>query len=474
MPTTRRQFLAGGAAAVATSVLGAGAVLTADGREPARRPPYVVLIVADDLGRAELGGYGQRLIRTPRLDRLAAGGMRFTRAYAAAPVCAPSRCALLTGRHVGHGTVRHNASRGRQPALGDGDTTFGEVLRARGYRTSWVGKWGFGPERGRQPSHPNERGFEDFFGYLTHQHAQDHYPRHLWHNDERHALPPDTYAADALEAHALSRMRRPLAADGRPFLLVLAPNLPHAPNDLPAAAVSAHGDWPRRLPDRRHAAQVARLDRMAGAVLDELRRRRLDRDTLVLVTSDNGPHEEDGTDPDSFDANGPLRGYKRNLYDGGIRVPLLARWPGTIAAGGSSGRLTSLTDVLPTLAELAGGPAPDGGDGLSLVPLLTGAGRAAEHDHLYWYRGPSTATPRAAATEPGRLGRAAEAVVRGKWKAVRYGAPGRRGAPEGAGDFELYDLAADPGETTNVAARHPRLVVELTALMRTSWTEPRR
>ncbi|MEO3753522.1 arylsulfatase [Streptomyces sp. B6B3] len=487
MPS-RRQFLAAAASSVAAVALDAlpasPAELTgpaersggrhAVGAASAERPPNIVLIAADDLGYGEVGAYGQRLISTPRLDRLAAEGTRFTQAYSAAAVCAPSRCSLLTGLHTGHAAVRENPfNGGPQGSLGASDTTFAELLRDQGYGTACVGKWGFGPEDAEQPSHPNARGFDEFFGYIEHRHAHDYFPDYLWHNGERQDLDPGTYAIDVFERRALGYIRERARAQ-RPFLLYLSPNTPHAPSDIPAtdAAAVEYADRPWSAADRGHAAQVTRLDRLVGSVLDELRRRGIERDTLVLVTSDNGPHEEGGTDPDVFDANGPLRGYKRNLYEGGVRVPLLAWRPGTVAAGEVSDRVTPLIDVLPTLAELAGLPVPSGVDGLSAAGLLDGSGGPApEHrEALYWYRNDPGSTRRANAEEGGRLDRLAEAVRRGDWKAVRY-APGRdRSAPDGDWQVELYDLAADPGETTDVAAEHPALVAELTAAMRAAWT----
>jgi arylsulfatase A len=492
---SRRHFLAASAASAvalgldalpaspaAPASAHAEAHATTPAAAPRRRrpPPNVVVIAADDLGYGELGAYGQRLVRTPRLDRLAAEGLRFTQAYSAAAVCAPSRASLLTGLHAGHAAVRENPfGREGQGALGEADTTFAELLRARGYRTACFGKWGFGPEEGGQASHPNARGFEEFFGYIGHRHAHEYFPDYLWHNGERVTVADGTYAIDLIEERAVrfvgEQARR--AGDERPFLLYLSPNLPHAPNVIPEsdrawADYAAREGWSEA--DAKHAAQLVRLDRLVGAVVDALRRGGGGHDTLVLFTSDNGPHEEDGTDPDFFGANGGLRGYKRNLYEGGIRVPLIAWQPGTVRAGAVSGRVTSLTDVLPTLAELAGVPVPAGVDGVSAAPLLggtTSTTEAARPGHLYWYRNEPHSTRRANAVDRGRLNQLAEAVRRDDWKAVRF-APGRdREVPDEEWEFELYDLAADPGETRDVAADHPAVVAELTALLRSSWAE---
>jgi arylsulfatase A-like enzyme len=469
MPS-RRQFLAGSVATLGMASL-TTAPATAAAATAGRRPNIVVLL-ADDLGYGDLGSYGQRLIRTPRLDQLAAEGTRFTQAYAAAAVCAPSRASLLTGLHGGHATVRENPFGGPQGSLGEDDTTFAEVLRSRGYRTACIGKWGFGPEEADQPSHPNWRGFEEFFGYITHGHAHEYFPDHLWHNGERVELPENrdgaqgAYAVDLIEQHANAFITQ--HAD-EPFLLYLTPNIPHAPSDIPDSG--AYADQPWNAADKGHAAQVTRLDSLAGSVVDTLRRLGIDRHTLVLVASDNGPHEEGGVNPDLFDANGPLRGYKRNLYEGGVRVPLIAWWPGTVRAAVTD-RVTPLTDVLPTLAELAGAPAPRDIDGLSAAALLAARpGAAPSHDFLYWYRNDPGSTSRAKAVDKGRINTLAEAVRRERWKAVRFAPARDRSVPDERWQFELYDLATDPGETTDVHAAHPELTAELTALLRASWVD---
>ncbi|MGP4110392.1 sulfatase-like hydrolase/transferase [Streptomyces sp. 4N509B] len=435
------------------------------------RLPNIVLVLADDLGYGQLGSYGQQLIHTPTLDRLAAEGLRFTQAYSAGPVCAPSRASLLTGLHSGHARVRQNGDP-RGVALGDDETTFAEVLRARGYRTACFGKWGFGPQRADQPSHPNWRGFEEFFGYVTHRHAHEYFPAYLWHNGERVALPENadgrkgTYAVDLIEERATAFIAE--HAD-EPFLLLVTPNVPHAPSDIPETGEYADRPWSEA--NRKHAAQVTRLDTLVGSLVDALGRHGVEQDTLLLVSSDNGPHEEGGVDPDLFEAGGPFRGYKRNLYEGGVRVPLIAWWPGTVRPAVTD-RVTPLVDVLPTVAELAGAPAPRDIDGLSAAALLSPRpGAAPEHGHLYWQRLDGHTTSRANAVDQGRLGRLAEAVRREDWKAVRFAPARDRSAPDESWEFELYDLATDPGETTDVHAEHPEVVAELTALLRASWVE---
>ncbi|MPY44137.1 sulfatase-like hydrolase/transferase, partial [Streptomyces phyllanthi] len=445
---------------------------------PAARPKAqalnFVVVLADDLGWGELGSYGQKLIRTPRLDALAAEGLRFTDAYAAAPVCAPSRCSLLTGLHSGHATVRENPRAGGRSALTERDFTFAEALRARGYRTGLMGKWGFGPEEPDQPSHPNSRGFEQFYGYLTHRHAHQYYPDHLWENGTRQEIPEnrdgarEVYAPDLIQQRSLDFID---AHKDEPFLLYLAPTVPHAPSRAPDLGPYADEPWTHA--DKAHAAQVSSLDTLVGRVVDRLTDHGLAGRTLVLVTSDNGPHEEGGTDPDLFDGNGPLRGYKRNLYEGGIRVPLIA-WSRGRVPSGTTDRPTPLIDLLPTLAELAGAPVPSDIDGLSAAPLLRGRADTApapRHDHLYFHRNHSGVTPRADAVDGGRARQLAEAVRRGDWKAVRF-APGQdRRVPDDRWQVELYDLARDPGEQDDLAAARPKEADALVRLMRESWAE---
>lgn len=499
MHATRRRFIAGSAAALglAGTTVAVTALAREDRPKPAEKPyaprPNIVVVLADDLGYGELGSYGQELILTPRLDELAAEGLRFTTAYAPAPVCAPSRCSMLTGLHSGHAAVRTNPMGGPQEALGDEDTTFAELLRDQGYRTACIGKWGFGPEEPDQPSHPNNRGFDEFYGYIGHHHAHDFYPSALWHNNRMVQVPGNlagrrgTYAPDLFRERALEFVRREAerqrAADGngdgtdggrtgstQPFLLYFAPNVPHAPSRRLEQADYATRPWTKA--NRGHAAQVSHLDSTVGALVDLLRAGGLDRNTVILVSSDNGPHQEGRVDPRRFDANGSLRGVKRNLYEGGIRVPLIAWGPGRIAPGTESSRQTPLTDVLPTLTELAGARTPKGIDGVSLGGLVGGAGTPYTHGHLYWYRNDPYATPMSQAADRGRGLQVCEAVRRGEWKAVRF-APGRdRTVPDSRWDVELYNLRDDPGEQHDVAAQHPQVVAQLVELMHRSWTEP--
>jgi arylsulfatase A-like enzyme len=419
--------------------------------------PNVVFVLADDLGYGEVGAYGQKTIRTPNLDRLAAEGMRFTAFYAGSTVCAPSRAVLMTGRHTGHVGVRGNAPDANRAlqALGAGDRTLAHLFRDAGYATALFGKWGLG-EAG-SPGHPSRMGFDAFFGYLNQRHAHNYYPSFLVRGSEKVALRnpqaeenPDgsgvarervDYAHDRIVDEALLWLR---GVRGRPFFLFLSPTLPHANNEatratgngqeVPDLGAYASETWP--LPDKGQAAMVSRLDRDVGRLMAALEELGVADETLVLFSSDNGPHREGGNDPERFDANGPLRGLKRDLYEGGIRVPLLARWPGRIAPGAVSDHVGYFGDFFATFAELLGSPVPGGLDSLSLAPTLTGRPAAQRvHDYLYWefYE------------QGGR-----QAVRFGPWKAIR--------SPMRTGTTSLFDLARDPGEARDLAAEREDLV----------------
>jgi arylsulfatase A-like enzyme len=432
----RRQFLA---------TLGAGALPAQTGA----RKPNILFILADDLGYGDLGCYGQQQIPTPRLDRLASEGTRFTDAYAGSTVCAPSRCALMTGLHMGHARIRGNARVPLEPA----DTTIAKLLQPAGYRTGLIGKWGLG--NAGTSGIPNLQGFDEFFGYLDQQHAHTYYPDHLWENRQERILARNIglkqeYSHDLFTERALDFVGR---ERGRPFFLYLAYTIPHANNELgrdtgngmeiPSDAPFTNRDWPQT--EKNFAAMVTRLDRDIGRVLDRLQAEGLDRDTLVLFSSDNGPHREGGHNPDFFRSSGPLRGIKRDLYEGGIRVPAIARWPGRVPAGKSSDHPWAFWDFLPTAAEIAGVEHPAGLDGRSFLPALTGKPQPGP-EYLYW--------------EFHERG-FAQAVRADQWKAVRAGTR----AP-----LELYNLREDPGEKNDVAARHRDLAARMGRVMDSART----
>ncbi len=412
-------------------------------------PPNIVFIMADDLGYGDLGCYGQKVIKTPNIDRLAAEGVRCTAAYSASTVCAPSRCGLMTGMHMGHATVRGNRS--PEVALRPGDVTVAEVLKQAGYATGMFGKWGVGGPvtLGR----PNAQGFDEFFGYLSQWHAHELFPSHLWDNEVEHFISENraggrgVYSQDLFAERSLDFMERNVH---RPFFLYLPSALPHTNNELgrrtgdgmevPHYGSYADRDWPN--PEKGFAAMIEFLDRDVGRILDKLDELKLADNTIVFFTSDNGPHEEGGHKLDFFNSNGKLRGMKRDQYEGGIRVPTLVRWPGKIPAGSVCDEPWAFWDVLATCADLAGVPAPET-DGISMLPALRGKPQQS-HEYLYWEF---------------HERRFAQAIRMGKWKAVRLN-------PHEP--VELYDLEADESETTDIAARHPDIVRKMEELFRTA------
>ena len=364
--------------------------------------PNIVWIMADDLGYGDLGCYGQSVIRTPNIDRLAAAGVRFTDCYAGSTVCAPSRCTLMTGLHTGHARIRAN---GVVPLAPD-DVTVAEVLKSAGYVTGMFGKWGLG-EPGTTGI-PNRQGFDEWFGYLNQHHAHNYYPDYLWKNEGKVELPNVvannvatqrvTYSADLFTREALDFLDR---HQHDRFYLYLPFTLPHANNEagnrgmeVPSDAPYTNESWPQA--QKNHAAMITYLDAEVGRVLEKLTELKLAGNTIVFFTSDNGPHREGGADPEFFQSSGPLRGFKRALYEGGIRVPMIVRYPGHITPGTTSKQVWAFWDALPTLAELAGATAPTRLDGISMLPAILGekaAGRAQQnHEYLYWEfseRGPS-------------------------------------------------------------------------------------
>lgn len=438
----RRQFL---------GVAGAG--LAAAQSSPTR--PNIVLILADDLGYGDLGCYGQKQIPTPNIDRLAAEGIRFTSAYAGSTVCAPSRCCLHTGFHTGHARVRGNIGVPNELALRPEDTTVAEILKQAGYRNGIFGKWALGTLGGA--GYPLDQGFDEWFGFFSQSHAHNYYPEHLLDGRGALALKGNmgTQKKDYAPNLILDRALRFIEKTSEPFFLYFPTTIPHANNEMgrdtgngmeiPEDAPFSDRPWPQV--EKNFAAMVARLDRDVGRILDTLKATGKDSNTLVIFSSDNGPHQEGGHKSDFFDSNGPLKGIKRALYEGGIRVPAIARWTGRIRPGQVSDQPWAFWDFLPTVAELAGVPAPRGIDGISIVPTLTGQGAQKQHDYFYWEF---------------HEGGFAQAVRQGQWKAVRK---------ISQTTVELYDLSADIGEERDLAAAHPDLAQKLLNLMRTARTE---
>ncbi|MCP3917652.1 MAG: arylsulfatase [bacterium] len=439
----------------------------------AEKPPNIVFILADDLGYAELGCYGQKWIRTPHLDRLAAAGMRFTQHYAGNAVCAPSRACLMTGLHPGHARIRNNGNpperrKGEQAPegyfpgqnpLADADVTLAEVLRAEGYATAAIGKWGLGYEG--SSGDPNRQGFDLFYGYNCQKHAHNHYPRYLWRNAKKEQLAGNdrsatgaTYSQDRFVDEALDFIRENAE---RPFFVYLPLAVPHLSIQVPAESLAEYAE---RIPEEdyehrgyiRHAkpragyaAMVTHMDRGVGRIVALLEELELTGDTIVVFTSDNGPAYDrlGGSDSDFFASAGGLRGSKGSLYEGGLRVPLIVRWPARVRAASTSDHPSAAWDWMATLAAAAGAGAP-AGDGLSFLPELTGEEQA-EHECLYW-------------EFPGYGGQVA--VRMGKWKGVRRALGKRPNAP-----LELYDLELDRGEERNVAGEHADVAERIRALM---------
>lgn len=445
------------------------ALLMLDGHSgKAADRPNLIWIMADDLGYADLGCYGQKVIATPHLDRMAAEGLRFTHFYAGATVCAPSRSVLMTGQHHGHTRVRGNAgaTNPHAQALRPDDTTVAKVLQQAGYRTTLIGKWGLGDVGAAESGLPRKQGFDQFFGYLNQRHAHNHFPDFLWRNEERALLPNVVtpvggdgagYATKAVQfaddLFADEALRFVAENKSRPFFLYWTMVIPHANNErtralkngahVPDFGPYADKDWPD--PDKGQAAMISRMDGYVGRMLAVLRQQGLAENTLAIFTSDNGPHNESNHSLARFKPAGPLSGIKRNLTDGGIRVPMIAWWPGKVPPGTETDHVGYFGDWMATAAELAGTKTPAGCDSLSFVPTLLGKPAAqAKHEFLYW--------------EFHEGGFTQAALYQGRWKGIRTGGPD---AP-----VVLFDQDNDIGEKTNIAAQHPDIVAKLDQYLR--------
>ena len=462
--------------------------------------PNIIYIMADDLGYGDLGCYGQNEILTPNIDRLAAEGKRFTQHYSGSTVCAPSRCVLMTGLHCGHAYIRANKEthlEGQLPLLPE-TLTVARILKEAGYTNGVIGKWGLGGPG--TSGVPQKQGFDYFFGALCQRTANDYYPSSLWRNDEivrlrgnrngkyypfylwlekdkytrlddRGVLQPlipsffdgmpqayqvignesegeGTYSNDVFTEDALRFIR---TNKHHPFFLYLAYTIPHAWLQVPGDRPYSKKNWPG--PMKNYAAMITRMDGYVGRIMELLRELEVDKNTLVMFSSDNGPHEELGGDPAFFASSGPLRGKKRDLYEGGIRVPLIAHWPGTIEPNSVSDHVSAFWDFLPTCAELAGVKTPANIDGKSMVPTLLGFPHEQQkHEFLYWE------FLVVAGTHKGK-----QAVRMGDWKAVRINLHEH---PDVA--VELYNLKDDLGETKDVSKQNPDIVEEIKRYLETA------
>lgn len=437
------------------------------------RKPNIVYILADDLGYGDLGFTGQEYIATPNIDKLAAEGMFFTAHYSGSTVCAPSRSTLVSGLHTGHAPVRGNYEiqpEGQYP-LPDSVFTVFESLKASGYTTGAFGKWGLGYPGSE--GDPNNQGVDVFYGYNCQRMGHNYYPYHLWHNQDSVILEENAgknlnlYAPNLIHGQTLQFIED---NQNNPFFLFVPSIIPHAELIAPEEDMAEHvgrfeetpyqgvdegpsykigGYMSQENPKAAFVAMVELLDKQVGEILAKLDQLGLRENTLVVFTSDNGPHLEGGADPDFFNSNGPYRGYKRDLYEGGIRVPMIANWPGKIKSGSRSDHPSAFWDVYATLAELTGSEVPKNTDGISFAPTLLGKSEEqSKHEYLYWEF-----------IEQGGK----QAVRKGDWKAIRLNLNKDSNPP-----IELYNLAEDPGEQTNLADQYPERVAELKELMQSS------
>ncbi len=451
------------------------------------QPPNIIYILADDLGYGELGIYGQEIIHTPHIDRLANGGLRFTQHYSGSPVCAPSRCTLLTGLHTGHCQVRDNyelggfadsTERGQLP-LAPETFTLGRMLQHAGYATAIIGKWGLGGPG--STGMPNLQGFDFFYGYLDQKQAHNHYPSHLWRNTAWDTLAngyfhphqrfdgpdPDDPAAYArykgvdyapdLMVHEAEMFIR--ANADKPFFLYLPHTVPHLALQVPDEELNRYDGLveespyngsrnylPHIRPQSAYAGMITRMDAHVGQLVDLLEELGLTGRTLIFFSSDNGPTYVGGVDIQQFNSSGGLRGGKGEVYEGGIRVPMIATWPGQIVPGTKTDHVSAFWDVMPTLADITGVELPVKSNGTSFLPVLLGQTPPAPSE-MYW-------------EYHGRRWGGAQAARIGDWKGVRLGGHETAKAP-----VEVYDLSRDPAETTNMAAEHPDIAAQLLAIM---------
>lgn len=427
------------------------------------KKPNIILIVADDLGYSDLGCYGQKKIKTPNIDRLAAEGMKFTDHYSGSPVCAPSRCVLMTGKHTGHSFIRNNREIDRegQTPIPSESLTIAKVLKAKSYATGCVGKWGLGYPG--SDGDPLNQGFDMFFGYNCQRQAHYYYPTYLWKNDKKIELPGNDkrtgkiYSADLMKDEVLNFVRE---NKNGPFFLYWPTPVPHVSLQVPEDSLDEYrGKWDEKpykgghytghkTPRAAYAAMITRMDRDIGELMSLLEELSLEKDTLVIFTSDNGATTAGGVDAKFFNSVGPLRGRKGKLYEGGIRVPFVARWPKQIAPKTTSSHVSAFWDILPTLADVAGDRSPGDIDGISFAPTLLGKSNQKTHEHLYW-------------EFPAKSYGGQVAVRMGHWKGIRSKLIKNPNAK-----VELYDLKNDIAENNDLAGQHPEIVQRIEQIMK--------
>jgi len=421
------------------------------------KKPNIIYILADDLGYGDLGCYGQKKIKTPNLDRMAKEGMRFMQHYSGSTVCAPSRATLMLGLHTGH--LRTS---GQGQKLRANDKTVAELLHDAGYATGLIGKWGIGPKG--TAGEPLKKGFDYFCGYINQIHAHNYYPEWVWQNNKKIGLGNKVirckrgyargiggvstnkkyYSDDLFLAETMNFINR---NKKRPFFLYFAMTLPHANNEYKIAAehgmeIPNNGIYKdKKWPDaqKAHAAMISRLDSDVGDIMEFIRSQGLDKNTIIIFSSDNGPHKEGGAKVEFFNSNGKLRGLKRDLYEGGIRVPMIARWPEKIKAGTTSLHISAFYDMLPTFCDIANIKSPENIDGISFLPTLLGKTQS-KHKYLYWKFMSG--------------GNTKEALRIGKYKVVK---PNIRRFPT---KIELYDLDKDLGEKSDISKAKPQIIAK--------------
>ncbi len=434
------------------------------------RQPNIIYILADDLGYGDISCYGQTKFSTPNIDRMAREGMLFTQHYTGCTVSAPSRSSLMTGLHTGHTPIRGNKEwqpEGQWP-LPASSTTIPEMLKTKGYVTGAFGKWGLGYIDSE--GDPNNQGIDEFFGYNCQRLAHNYYPDHLWHNREKIILHEnDSSKKGAYSAELIHKAALQFIENNRekPFLMFYTTTIPHAElfakeeyiekfrrkfdpekSFIGVDSGKTFRQGPYGSQPESHAAfaaMVTQLDDYVGELLQMLKETGIDNNTIVMFASDNGPHLEAGADPDFFNSNGPLRGYKRDMYDGGIRTAFIVRWPGKVKEGTRTDHVSAFWDVMPTVAEITGAGSPDSTDGISFLPTLLDKGKQKQHEYLYWEFH----------EQGGKIG-----VRMGDWKAVKLNADK---VPQG--EIELYDIVKDPGEINNVAMANPGVVKRIEEIM---------
>lgn len=448
----------------------------ANGTETDKRKPNIIYILADDLGYGDLSCYGQKKFSTPNIDNLAANGMRFTQHYSGSTVCAPSRSALMTGLHTGHTYIRGNKERfpkGQHPLIGEA-VTVAELFKQEGYKTGAFGKWGLGYPGSE--GDPNKQGFDVFFGYNCQMLGHHYYPNFLRSNQDSLVLSANKENQNGLYAPNLIHEKTLEFIDenkGSPFFLYVPSIIPHAELAAPEEYMAVfrgkmlpehvykgvdEGESFRKGPyasqtecHAAFAAMVTLLDVQVGEIVAKVEELGVSDNTIIIFTSDNGPHLEGGAQPNYFNSNGPLRGYKRDLYEGGIRVPFIASWPGHIAKGTSSDHISAFWDMMPTFADLINVNHPEDIDGISILPTLLGTGSQIEHDYLYWEF---------------HVWGGRKAVRMGKWKGVQYDISNNSDVA-----IKLYDLEKDIGETNDVSNKHPEIVKKIKLIMKEARTE---